>query len=92
MTKDGVREIVFEELEEQLALYPTLIPKCKEEFESFLITARIPIKDPKVKIVLPPLGEVVMGTGWAVELEIFGDRFAFIARRVNFSANKLRGD
>lgn len=91
MTKDGVREIVFHELDEVLTLYPTLIPVCKEEFESFLAEARIPIRNPQVRVRLP---EQLSGyqMSWAVELEVMGDIFIFVCRRVPFSADKLRGE
>jgi hypothetical protein len=91
MTKEGVREIVFHELDEELTLYPTLIPVCKKEFESFLAEARIPIRNPQVRIRLPeqPCGHQM---SWAVELEVLGDIFIFKARRVPFSADKLRGE
>ncbi|MNQ21291.1 hypothetical protein D3C85_344030 [compost metagenome] len=91
MTKHGVREVVFHELEEELTLYPTLLPICKEEFESFLAEARIPIRNPQVRIRLPeqPSGHQM---SWAVELEVMGDIFIFKARRVPFSADKLRGE
>lgn len=92
MTKDGVREIVFHELDEQLTLYPTLIPVCKKEFESFLAEARIPIRNPQIRIRLPEPENGGQGMSWKVELEVMGDIFIFVCRRVPFSANALRGE
>lgn len=92
MTKEGVLEIVFHELEEELTLYPTLLPVCKKEFEDYLTQVRIPIKNPRVKVRLPEIESYAQAMRWEVELEIMGDMFIFVARKVPFSANKLRGE
>jgi len=81
MTKDGVREIVHEELEELLTLYPTLLPICIKQFDEFLEKAHIPIKNPRVKVRTPDTEYFPPPWHWDVELEIMGDMFIFVARR-----------
>lgn len=72
-----VRDNVHAQIDDKLKDYPGLAHLSKWAFDKYVLEAKLPIDDPKVRVVMPDNILPETERGWDMDFEVHGDHFIF---------------